>query len=359
MKRLLALLLGGICWLLVAASVAILAGGLVGRPVLLAAVPTGSMQPVLQPGDLILVLPLWGAPPRPGDIAVFRTEPDPSWVVHRIIGGTPEEGFITRGDNNPVPDPQRVFPRDMAGLVPVWRDRPVRVPHLGLLSPGTGPLANPLVAGGALVAGIYLLAADAGAALRSLRRGRRRWRRLLGRPQAVLPLYLGLAGGAFVITFMVSISLSSVQPSRYEVVAEVPANARMAGRLIAGVPQVDRVRLANPSPLPLVAAFSADDPHLQFAPAWAVVWPGRPVDVTVTLQSDVPGPHEARIRQALYLPLLPPAVLEALAGVHWHLPAVATALVPALAVLALAATDRRVWRQWRVLILGLRVRLHV
>jgi signal peptidase I len=67
-------LISALVWLMVASSVIITAGGLLGRPLLLAAVPTGSMMPALAPSDMIVVLPTWLMPgPRPGDIVVFKT----------------------------------------------------------------------------------------------------------------------------------------------------------------------------------------------------------------------------------------------------------------------------------------------
>lgn len=109
-------LLSAITWLLVLASMVIITGGLLGRPLLFAAVPTGSMVPALMPGDLIVVLPPWAlSPPGLGDVVIFRTPQERNWIVHRITGGNSTDGFVTKGDANPIADLRRVYPQEIAG----------------------------------------------------------------------------------------------------------------------------------------------------------------------------------------------------------------------------------------------------
>jgi len=42
----------------------------------------------------------------PGQIIVFHSEEDGirEWILHRIVGGDPEQGFITKGDANEFTD---------------------------------------------------------------------------------------------------------------------------------------------------------------------------------------------------------------------------------------------------------------
>lgn len=335
------LILSAITWLLVAVSVVIIAGGLFGRPLLLAAVPTGSMLPVLHPGDLIVVLPAWAMPaPGPGDIVIYKTPQDRDWVVHRIVGGSAAEGFITRGDANPASDPHRVFPGDVAGVVPRWAGGALRLPRLGLLSIGRGPLSSPAVAGVGLVMGIYLLVADLKPRLRlpRLRPGAG----ARARPAAICALYLGLAGTAFLTTLIPAWTLSSRQLLQYEIVLQRPARVHGAARYIAGQRHVEAVPVTNPSPLPLVIVFVSTDPRVTYAPWWAVVPARETYRFQAAVENPVPGRHEAKLEMGVFLPLLPPALLAALARRSLALAALASALVPALAVLGLALLDQRV-----------------
>lgn len=64
-------------------------------------VVSGSMEPVLHRGDLLLVQ---GRDVyEVNDIAIYQKPEDQFTIVHRIIEKT-EEGFIFKGDNNPGPD---------------------------------------------------------------------------------------------------------------------------------------------------------------------------------------------------------------------------------------------------------------
>jgi len=104
----------------------------------LLAVASGSMEPVLYEGDLILVqgvqnaLEIHVAPKdanSPGDIIVFRKPTYPSdLIVHRAVGNGTDTSYylITQGDANPGPDGWRVRESDIVG-----KYTGVKVPLLG------------------------------------------------------------------------------------------------------------------------------------------------------------------------------------------------------------------------------------
>jgi len=73
---------------------------------------TGSMEPHIRPGDVVVtrgVDTASAANLRVGDIITFLPFPDdPTLVTHRIIGKSVNSSgtwFITQGDNNNTPDP--------------------------------------------------------------------------------------------------------------------------------------------------------------------------------------------------------------------------------------------------------------
>jgi len=108
-----------------------------GGPVPYAMVRGVSMEPTLHEGDLALVR----ARDRyaAGDIAAFlvpRGEPGAgAIVIHRIVGGSADEGFITQGDNKNAPDPWRPTDRDILGEM--W----LRIPGAGrMLASLRGPM---------------------------------------------------------------------------------------------------------------------------------------------------------------------------------------------------------------------------
>lgn len=66
-------------------------------------VRTGSMAPLLAPGDSVQVAPLSGAPPQLGALLVVRR--GDYWVTHRLIGrmGAGQQ-LLLKGDACPLPD---------------------------------------------------------------------------------------------------------------------------------------------------------------------------------------------------------------------------------------------------------------
>ena len=79
------------------------------------------MEPALHGGDLVVARRQDTY--HPGDVIAFRTEGGN--VIHRIVGGSAEEGFITQGDNRDGFDPWRPTSKDILGKM--W----VRIPGAG------------------------------------------------------------------------------------------------------------------------------------------------------------------------------------------------------------------------------------
>ncbi len=325
-------------WLLVAGSVAILTGGLFGRPVLMAAVPTGSMIPILQPGDLIVVLPTWVVPAvKERDIVVFKTPQNRDWIVHRIIEGNAAEGFVTKGDNNPVSDPDRVFPREIAGVVPQWQDGALHLPRLGLLSIDQGPLSSPVVAGVALAMGLYLLVMDVKPRVKLPKF--RLQRRSTASGTAVLSLYLGLSGAVFLSTLIPAWTLSQRQLVQYEVIAQRHLNWINDTEYLLGERHMESVPVSNPSPLPLIIIFQSSDPYMRYAPEWVMLAPHGKQSLALTIANPDLGKHESYVTMGVFLPLLPPTWLLALSHISVGLAVIVAAAVPALLMLLIALVD--------------------
>ena len=82
-------------------------------------VTSGSMEPALSPGDVVLVEPRDADALEPMDIITFRAD-DGSKVSHRIIDkGVDATGtsFVTKGDANEDPDGDVVDSRNVMGQV--------------------------------------------------------------------------------------------------------------------------------------------------------------------------------------------------------------------------------------------------
>lgn len=82
---------------------------------------TGSMEPTIKPGDIVLLAPTPRTQPQLGDIAAYTARRFSGESVgiftHRIIGGDPINGWVMKGDNNPSPDVQKPKAEDISGVV--------------------------------------------------------------------------------------------------------------------------------------------------------------------------------------------------------------------------------------------------
>ncbi|MCO7220800.1 signal peptidase I [Klenkia sp. PcliD-1-E] len=117
------------------------------------AVVSGSMQPVLQVGDVVLARPAAADELRPGDVLVVADPDRPgAHRVHRLVGQD-AAGLRLRGDANPAPDSSPVPPEDVLGVA-VVRLPLVGWPLVWARAGAVGPLAGLAVA----VAGLLALA---------------------------------------------------------------------------------------------------------------------------------------------------------------------------------------------------------
>lgn len=73
---------------------------------------SGSMEPALSPGDLLILRA--GDGYGEGDVITYRL--DGAFVTHRVVGRSPE-GLVTRGDANNTDDQKPVTPVQIVGRV--------------------------------------------------------------------------------------------------------------------------------------------------------------------------------------------------------------------------------------------------
>jgi signal peptidase len=87
-------------------TLALIVGPLIGQPVLLSFVTSGSMEPTIETGEAFVTIPdVVAGDVEVGDVVVFQAKEiqDGRLTTHRIVEET-NEGYITQGDNNPFTD---------------------------------------------------------------------------------------------------------------------------------------------------------------------------------------------------------------------------------------------------------------
>jgi len=103
---------------------------------------SGSMEPVLHKGDIIIVDNNVNNI-QVGDIIVYygTWSDQPKNIVHRVIKVNKEDNgtttYITKGDNNltnPDPDPVIIYPNDLRYKVATINKNPLIIPKIGYIS---------------------------------------------------------------------------------------------------------------------------------------------------------------------------------------------------------------------------------
>ncbi len=89
---------------------------------------TGSMLPVLEPADLVLIESL-SKDITVGDIVIFKEPGGPKLMVHRVYGLSGDR-LLTKGDTS-NPDPWQLTRSDILGKAVMIRDTPVVVKNIG------------------------------------------------------------------------------------------------------------------------------------------------------------------------------------------------------------------------------------
>lgn len=108
-------------------------------------VVSGSMEPVFYRGDIVIVeksdfFGLQEFNPldvKKGDIIIYNANWFLEPVIHRIIDIKEDENgvyYITKGDNNPVPDPEKVRPSQVTARVIKIDNHLLIIPKIGYIT---------------------------------------------------------------------------------------------------------------------------------------------------------------------------------------------------------------------------------
>jgi signal peptidase I len=92
-------------------------GGVVKARIVL----TGSMEPAISTGDIIVTTPITRKEPQVGDVIAYQAKrfngENVAVFSHRIVSGDIQSGFVVKGDANKSPDNQKPAAPDILGVV--------------------------------------------------------------------------------------------------------------------------------------------------------------------------------------------------------------------------------------------------
>ncbi|SEH13205.1 signal peptidase, endoplasmic reticulum-type [Natronorubrum sediminis] len=327
--------LGGVVALVI---VLLLVGQLLGQPILLGYVATGSMEPTMDAGDGFVSVPsaVTGSPEE-GDVVVFEARElhDGELTTHRIVDET-EEGYVTSGDANPFTDQDSDEPHvtDDQIVATAWAPGgdPVTIPHLGTAIMGiqggvesafgtvasTVGLSEPtdFDSVGAVLVGLGVALLGFGILLERLGPGHREATRTRSRPN-VIALWTVL--GVVLLVFVTGATAAMVIPSgtvEYGL-ASTTSPSDDPQELEPGETGELTQTVNNAGYLPIVAIHESDRESVGTDPDRQTVGPRSSGEATVSLTApQETGEYTRAVEEHRYIALLPPSVIEWLHDGH-------------------------------------------
>ena len=334
--------------LLAVVLVSILAGAILGQPVLLSFVETGSMQPTLDAGDGFVAIPSpLAGEIQEGDVVVFEAQQlhGGGLTTHRVVDVT-DEGYITRGDANPFTDQDGQEPPVTDGQIVAvaWQVNGdvVAIPRLGAYVEAVGGLVDSLQQTLAVAFGTRLFLGTQGIALimaaigvvvlgfgaffdddrRQRLRKRTRSREGIYDPRRMLlafALLIALVSGGTMVAMsdthqfgMVSATFDSESPTTVPV----------------GEEDTLTYPAMNGGLLPVYAFYEPASTNVDVEPNSIRMDRGEQANVTVTLQAPPEtGYYPQHVSEHRYFAVLPFTVIAWLYGVHAWLPLLVTSAV--------------------------------
>lgn len=347
MKRYTNPVLQAIVLLVLLLALATLAGQILGVPIGLSFVETGSMEPTMEPGDgFIAVPPVLLGGVEEGDVVTFdaQTIEGGELTTHRVVGQT-SDGYTLRGDANPFTDQQ-------GGEPPVPRERIVAealqigghvvvIPSLGEYVESVRGVFASIGArfglSGTQVS-TFVVVATLAAYLFSSTASEKRTDRSTDRSPSRSTGFSGrlLIGGA--VAFVLATATLSMTASGGAIVVPYdsvePGTER--GGIATGTTQNASVELTNAGLVPMTAVLSMNDPNATLTRERVYLAPRstQTVNVSITAPAE-PGEYEVAVERRQYLAILPGAMLSELASVsHWLAVAVVDLLLAGLVALS-------------------------
>ncbi|MDQ2050072.1 signal peptidase I [Natronolimnohabitans sp. A-GB9] len=331
--------------------VAVVAGQLLGQPILLGYVTSASMEPTIEAGDGFVAVPAAATgDANPGDVVVYEST-DGELVTHRVVDET-DEGYVTRGDANPVTDQDRGDPhvtddRIVATALQVG-GTVVTIPGLGTGASELGAAADTVgqwvtsatdleFDGTSGVATVVLGLSLVGYAVETVRDRRRGTRPSRGDDVGIAPRRLAVVFALFVV---VVASAAMLVPAGTESLTVVSSDPAPDGELITepGGTAETTYRVSNAGFTPVVTYLEPTDGLA--LECESVVVSGRsstPVEATLEAPEST-GHYERTVDERRYLHVLPRSVIDGLYDVDPWLPFVAIVAVLGGSAYALGRT---------------------
>ena len=318
-------------------------GQLLGQPVLLSYVETGSMQPTLSPGDGFVAIPAQIAGGiAPGDVVTFDAQEiqGGGLTTHRVVEET-ERGYVTRGDNNPFTDQDGGEPvvqdADVVAKALQVGGSVVVIPHLGTVAMGFQSALDAVQTRLAVTFGVRSFQGTQGLAyiifglsvvayavdwyLHAGSRDRESRDRSRDDGTSVFAIL-----GVLALVLMATATAAMVVPGGTQEYGVVSAEFESENPTVieSGTSQELEYVVPNAGLVPVYAYVTPASPGVDVDPQRLSVGSRGEASTTVTLSApDETGYYRLFVVEHRYLAVLPPGIVDELYGVHPWAPLVA------------------------------------
>ena len=319
--------------------VSLLLGQVLGQPVLLSFVETGSMAPTMEPGDGFIAIPTGLAGPiEPGDVVTFDAERlhGGGLVTHRVVRET-EAGYITRGDANPFTDQsssENEPPVQREQIVAVaWQlgGNVVVIPKVGLVVTTSQAVVSGLQSRLAILLGTRSLLGTQGLAyllfaigtlayvasiIFERRAGPQRVRRRERNVEVVDRTLIVLSLTALLVVILTA-SMAIPGGTQQFAFVSSDSNAPGAGVIQKGTSETLTYTVPSNGLIPVVVFLEPTSDGIEATPRELYVPAAGSANATITLHAP---PENGYVRRYLverrYLGILPQTTIRALYGMH-------------------------------------------
>lgn len=335
-------------FLLILLLVAAIGSSLLQRPVLMSPIRSNSMYPSLERGDSVIIRPIDFNEVKVGDVIVFRPEGGSlarqGWIIHRVVGGSAEEGFITQGDANKNTDQEagslNVKPDNIAGQAVTLGGQLLRIrllgyPSLWLEEYNKKPLTLLSFLGFLF---IILIVSE----LRNKKKTRK------PKDRSALLVYPTAGAAFFFLLSAVQISTSSFFTISYDVSAE--GRGIIVGSTLGILQLGDTVtrnllEINGQGSIPMVVSVVSNDNQLTVNQDFIVTKKGTKEKLTFTVNAAKVGQYKSEVHVGMFLPTLPPVLIHNLSEMSYWLALAAVSLVPSLPLILWPLIEPRSRRQ--------------
>jgi signal peptidase len=325
---------------LIAFLVSMILGQVLGQPVLLGFVTSGSMAPTIETGDGFVAIPAaLAGPVEEGDVVTFRAEEiqGGGLTTHRIVEET-DRGYITKGDANPFTDQDGDEPpvKETQIVATVWQPggTVVTVPGVGAVVTGTQSTLQEIQRQIAALVGARSLLGTQGLAyfvvalsmvayvadiLLSDDRKRER------EPERSTGTNVRLIVAVFAGAIVLSATAAMVGPAGPQEFGVVSAESDSPGPRVIEQGTSESVQYITPNDgfVPVVRYVEPATEGVEIKPREAVVPARSSVNGTLTLTAPPEtGYYRYYVVEHRYLLVLPQSTIETLHAVHPWLPIV-------------------------------------